>query len=118
MLRITHHRAYEVPMVMRALDILEFLRRTNLALKMDEIAAQTNTSRTSTYRIIRTLVIRGYLSESLNGQYRFNTLNPVLTPSFEEECFSQANSQEGEILVAVSNLLRDTARRLQANKTP
>ena len=118
MLRLTHHRAYEVPMVMKALDILEFLRRTNSALKMDEIAAQTNASRTSTYRIIRTLVIRGYLSESLVGRYRFNTLNVALTPSLDEECVSQPYSQEEEILVAVSNLLRDTARRLKANKAP
>lgn len=69
MLKITKSRFYVVPVLMRTLDILEFLRRTNAPLKMHEISMATKVSSTTTYRILRTLVQRGYLVQDLEGRF-------------------------------------------------
>jgi hypothetical protein len=60
MLKLTRNRFYVVPVLMRTLDILEFLRASNAPLKTNEISHAT-------------LVHRGYLVQDLEG--RFSILN-------------------------------------------
>lgn len=62
-----------VPVLMHTLDILELLVRTDAPLKMSEISQTTGVSQTTTYRILRTLVHRGYLAQDRKG--RFSVLN-------------------------------------------
>ena len=71
MIRLSKGRTYTVPVLFRALDILEFLFQSSSPLKLDEIAKQTGVSRSSTYRILGTLEQRGYVSRSLNGHYDY-----------------------------------------------
>jgi DNA-binding IclR family transcriptional regulator len=106
-------------MVMKALDILEYLRHTRSALKIDEIATQTSTARSSTYRIVRTLVSRGYLSESLEGRYAFSATRPgleYLSSGEDQNC--SLNTEEEEALVAVFLLLQKTLQRIRGTKLP
>jgi len=67
--KVLKSRFYVIPVLMHALDVLEFLSRTEAPLRMDEIADGTGVSRTTTYRILQTLVLRGYLAHDLEGRY-------------------------------------------------
>jgi IclR helix-turn-helix domain len=71
MIRLSKGRTYTVPVLFRALDILEFLFQSSSPLKLDEIAKRTGVSRSSTYRILGTLEQRGYVSRSLDGHYDY-----------------------------------------------
>ena len=86
MLRITKNRFYVVPVLMRTLDILEFLRQSKAPLKMHDISTGTGVAPTTTYRILRTLVHRGYLAQDLEG--RFSVLN---RPEFKVQSPEHAN---------------------------
>lgn len=63
-------RLYLIPIVSKALDVLELLERTNGSVSLEDVYQQTNISKTSVYRILKTLVHRGYLAQGQNGQYR------------------------------------------------
>ena len=67
--KVLKSRLHVVPVLLRALDVLELLSRTNAPLRMDEIADTTGVSRTTTYRILQTFVHRGYLAHDLEGKY-------------------------------------------------
>ena len=69
MLKVTRNRLYVVPVLMSSLDILEFLSRTEVPLKMNEISDATGVPLTTTYRILQTLVHRGYLAHDAEGRY-------------------------------------------------
>jgi hypothetical protein len=73
MLRLSRQRSYTVPVLMRALDILEFLQRNGSSFLANQISAETKVPLSSTYRIVRTLVQRGYLEQSISGRYSFKT---------------------------------------------
>jgi len=62
MKKVTKRQPYSVPILMRALDILEFLRGSDIPLKPDEISNATGVSRTTTYRILHSFVLRGYVA--------------------------------------------------------
>ena len=64
---------------MRALDILEVLYKSSSPLKMHAIAELTGVPRSTTYRILRTLVHRGYVSQNLKGEFSFaRSGNPTI----------------------------------------
>jgi len=69
MLKVTKTRFYLVPVLMRALDIVELLARSDTPLKMGEISLAVDVSPTTTYRILQTLVHRGYLAQDLEGKF-------------------------------------------------
>lgn len=77
MLRITKNRFYVVPVLMRALDIVELLCVRNSPLRTNEISTATGVPTATTYRILRTLVQRGYLAQDPEG--RFSILNRMET---------------------------------------
>ena len=76
MKKITKRQPYSVPVLMRALDILEFLRRSDIPLKPDEISNATGVSRTTTYRILHTFVRRGYVAQDQGGKFSLVSLPP------------------------------------------
>lgn len=63
-------RLYLIPILSKGLDILELLEGSNAPLALDEIYRKTEISRTSVYRILKTLVHRGYVAHTQDGQYR------------------------------------------------
>jgi biotin operon repressor len=82
--KVVKSRFYIVPVLLHALDILEFVSRSHVPLRMDEIASETGVSRTTTYRILQTLVDRGYVFHDLNGKYSLANL-PEMRSAFRKD---------------------------------
>lgn len=69
-MRKTTKRLYLIPVLSKALDILELLQADNQQMTLEAIHRQTKISKTTVYRILKTFVHRGYLSQSQDGLYR------------------------------------------------
>jgi ribose transport system substrate-binding protein len=67
---ISNKRLYLIPVLSKALDILELLQAENQPLTLEAIHRQTRISKTTVYRVLKTFVHRGYLSQSPDGTYR------------------------------------------------
>jgi ribose transport system substrate-binding protein len=63
-------RLYLIPVLSKALDILELMQVEKRPQSLEEIYKRTNISKTTVYRILKTLSHRGYLAQSENGLYR------------------------------------------------
>jgi ribose transport system substrate-binding protein len=63
-------RLYLIPILSKALDVLELLEQTQGPIALEDVYQQTNISKTSVYRILKTLVHRGYVAQGESGQYR------------------------------------------------
>src|SRR6201995_461148 len=68
--RKTTKRLYLIPVLSKALDILELLQAENQPMTLEAIHRQTRISKTTGYRVLKTFVHRGYLSQSPDGLYR------------------------------------------------
>jgi ribose transport system substrate-binding protein len=66
----TTKRLYLIPVLSKALDILELLQTENQPMSLEVIHRQTKISKTTVYRVLKTFVHRGYLSQSPDGLYR------------------------------------------------
>lgn len=63
-------RIYLIPVLSKALQILELLRSANQPQSVDSIQQQTQFARSTVYRILKTLAHYGYVSHTADGQYR------------------------------------------------
>jgi ribose transport system substrate-binding protein len=63
-------RLYLIPILSKALDVIELLERDHAPLTLEDVYQKTRISKTSVYRILKTLVHRGYLAQTQSGQYR------------------------------------------------
>ena len=63
-------RLYLIPILSKALDVLELLEQTGGPITLEDVYQQTRISKTSVYRILKTLVHRGYVAQGQSGQYR------------------------------------------------
>ncbi|MGA2219820.1 MAG: substrate-binding domain-containing protein [Terracidiphilus sp.] len=63
-------RLYLIPILSKALDVLELLEQNNAAVTLEDVYQKTQISKTSVYRILKTLVHRGYVAQAQNGMYR------------------------------------------------
>lgn len=72
---------YTVPVVECTFDIIELLRGQSVPMKMVSIAETTGIALSTTYRIVRTLVDRGYLIRDESGHYMASRIRrrPKLT---------------------------------------
>jgi ribose transport system substrate-binding protein len=61
---------YVIPVLSKALDIIELLDRERGFLSIEAIRQQTGISKTTVYRILKTFVHRGYLAQSKDSLYR------------------------------------------------
>ncbi|HKR27720.1 MAG TPA: helix-turn-helix domain-containing protein, partial [Acidobacteriaceae bacterium] len=77
---------YLIPVLSKALDVLEVLHRYDQPLPLETIHRQTQISKTTTYRILKTLVHRGYLANSQDGLYRVVTRPRKPCFGFGEQC--------------------------------
>ena len=66
-------RLYHIPILSKALDILESLQAENEPLALEALYQKTKISKTSVYRILKTFVHRGYVAQTENGLYRLAT---------------------------------------------
>jgi ribose transport system substrate-binding protein len=69
-LRKATKRLYLIPVLSKALDILELLQTENQQMSLESIHRETGISKTTVYRILKTYVHRDYLSQSQDGLYR------------------------------------------------
>ena len=63
-------RLYLIPILSKALDVLELLEENHAPASLEDVYRKTRISKTSVYRILKTLVHRGYVAQAQNGQYR------------------------------------------------
>jgi ribose transport system substrate-binding protein len=63
-------RLYLIPILSKALDIIELLEENNAPISLEDVYQKTRISKTSVYRILKTLVHRGYVAQTQSGQYR------------------------------------------------
>ena len=63
-------RLYIIPVLSKALDVLEVLETENQPLTLEAIHRKTRISKTTVYRVLKTFVHRGYLSQAADGTYR------------------------------------------------
>jgi ribose transport system substrate-binding protein len=61
---------YLIPVLSKALDVLELLQQETDAQSLEVIYGKTKISKTTVYRILKTLAHRGYVSQLPNGRYR------------------------------------------------
>ncbi len=63
-------RLYLIPILSKALDVIELLEQSHAAVSLEDVFQKTQISKTSVYRILKTLVHRGYVAQTQSGQYR------------------------------------------------
>jgi ribose transport system substrate-binding protein len=63
-------RLYHIPILSKALDILEYLQTQVRSASLEELYQHTQFSKTTVYRILKTLEHRGYLAHQEDGSYR------------------------------------------------
>lgn len=69
-LKTSSKHLYLVPVLLKALDILELLEAEKRQLSLEAIHRETKLSKTTVYRALKTFVHRGYLLQSNDGLYR------------------------------------------------
>ena len=74
--RADRKRIYVVPVLMRTLDILELLSGSDSALNSNEISNAIDIPHTTTYRILQTLLLRGYINQNDRGKYSVRSCTP------------------------------------------
>jgi len=98
-------RLYLIPVLSKALDVLEILQEEDRPLALEAIYQRTHISKTTVYRILKTFVHRGYLSQSQDGQYRLVSRPRKMRFGFGKQ------SGEMPFSEAVTASLRDAAAR-------
>lgn len=63
-------RLYLIPVLTKALDILELLQAENQPMVLEDLHKRTKVSKTTVYRILKTLVHRGYVGQTADRHYR------------------------------------------------
>jgi ribose transport system substrate-binding protein len=96
-------RLYLIPVLTKALDILELIQNENQPMVLEEIHKRTKISKTTVYRILKTLVHRGYLAQTGDRTYR-----SVARPKKIRFGFG-GQSAEMPFSVAVTSSLREAA---------
>lgn len=108
-------RLYLIPILSKALDILELLQAEKEPISLEAIFQRTHISKTTVYRILKTFVHRGYLSQSQDGLYRLITRPRKMRFGFAgqssempfseavRESLQQASSQAGVDLLVLDN---------------
>jgi hypothetical protein len=111
MLKATKSRFYVVPVLMCALDILELLSRSGVPLKTNEISRMTGVSPTTTYRILRTLIHRGYLVQDLDGRFGLLNRPEMSLPSGQDANTEPITDLSGDQVIEILHSVLQTLRQ-------
>src|ERR1700733_3397530 len=68
--RKTTKRLYLIPVLTKALDILELLQAEKQPMSLEAIHRGTKISKTTVYRVLKTFIHRAYLVQGPGGLYR------------------------------------------------
>lgn len=66
----TSSPTYLIPVLSKSLDVLELLEQQKQPMSLEQIYQRTGVSKTTVFRILKTLVHRGYVSRPEDGRYR------------------------------------------------
>jgi ribose transport system substrate-binding protein len=104
----TTKRLYLIPILSKALDVMELLQTERAPMSLEAVYQRTKFSKTSVYRILQTLLHRGYVARSGDGLYRLVTLPLKLRFGFgsqsSEMPFSQAVTSSLQSAAAASGV--------------
>jgi ribose transport system substrate-binding protein len=104
----TTKRLYLIPILSKALDVMELLQAERAPLSLEAVFQRTKFSKTSVYRILQTLLHRGYVARSGDGLYRLVSLPLKLRFGFASQSaempFSQAVTQSLQSAAAASGV--------------
>lgn len=64
-------RLYLIPVLTRALDVLELLQAEGRPMVLEAIHKRVGASKTTVYRILKTLVHRGYVGQTSDREYEY-----------------------------------------------
>jgi len=108
-------RLYLIPILSKSLDVIEQLEQNNAPVTLEDVYQKTQISKTSVYRILKTLVHRGYVAQSQDGQYRlvsrprrlrfgFATLSGEMPyPAAVTQSVAEAAAASGVELIVLDN---------------
>lgn len=96
-------RLYLIPILSKALDIMELLQTEKSPMGLEAVYQRTHFSKTSVYRILQTLVHRGYVAKTSDGLYRLVSLPMKMRFGFGSQ------SSEMPFSEAVTSSLRAAA---------
>jgi ribose transport system substrate-binding protein len=77
---------YLVPILSNALDIMELLQQSKASYSLEEIHARTGIAKSTAFRLLKTLVHRGYIAKFENGKYRSLTRPSKLRFGYASMC--------------------------------
>ena len=97
---------YLIPVLTKALDILELLQASKQPMSLEAIHRETRISKTTVYRVLKSFVHRGYLVQGPDGLYR----QVVRTQKLRFGYGSQ--SSDMPFSVEVTDSLREAAAQL------
>ena len=103
LLQKTTKRLYLIPVLSKALDILELMQAENQPMTLESVHKQTRISKTTVYRVLKTFVHRGYLSQAPDGSYRQVTRPTKMRFGFGSQ------SADMPFSVAVTESLKEAA---------
>ena len=103
MAKASPKRLYLIPVLSKALDVLEILQREGKPMSLETMHQRTKISKTTVYRILKTLTHRGYIAQSQDGLYR-----PISSPSKKVFGFA-GQSGEMSFSQAVTKSLQSAA---------
>jgi ribose transport system substrate-binding protein len=97
-----------IPILSKALDVMELLQAERAPMSLEAVYQRTKFSKTSVYRILQTLLHRGYVARAGDGLYRLVSLPLKLRFGFAgqsaEMPFSQAVTQSLQSAAAASGV--------------
>jgi len=67
------NRSYIVPVLGKAIRILQLLEKSEKTLNVDEIVRETDIAKSTVYRILRTFSAYGYLPDGADGLYHLRS---------------------------------------------
>ncbi len=125
MLRIKKTESYFVPIVLKTLDVIELLASENEALKTVHVARSLDISLTTTYRILRSLLQRGYVTQDSEGRYALAAnalakLETPLRPDRNGHAYERRNIEElsrEQIISMLELITGHLSRTLQSEAT-
>ena len=101
-------RLYLIPILSKALDVIELLEENQSPVSLEDVFQKTRISKTSVYRILKTLVHRGYVAQTQSGLYRLVSRPRRLRFGFAAQSaempFSQAVVQSVTAAAAASGV--------------
>ncbi len=101
-------RLYLIPILSKGLDVLELLEQVHGPISVEDVYRKTGISKTSVYRILKTLAHRGYVAQTQNGQYRLVARPKRLCFGFAVQSadlpFSQAVSRSVSAAAAAAGI--------------